>query len=316
LSRGSTVVKLPRVRRRPQREITAVAPAKVNLTLRVLGRREDGYHELESLMVPISITDELRVRVAAGRPVVTCRVTGPERVAGGGSNLAARAARSVLQELGLSARVSIALRKVIPVGAGLGGGSSDAATVLKVLPGLLGRRLSRGRALALAAALGADVPFFLACRPTLATGIGEILAPIAGFPRRWMVVAVPPQRIDTAWAYAHALPKRAKRRVRAVSGPKSSRGGGNRLPLSGETLSFRLSNDFERLVGAACPAVPRLSRTLRELGAVATVMSGSGSAVVGLFESAAGARSAAAAIRPPDKAFAVRVLRRAPQLVL
>src|SRR5262245_1785191 len=115
------------------------APAKVNLLLRVLGRRADGYHSLESLMVPISLNDTVAIDVRPardGNAHVACSVSGPARVAGGSKNLAARAAAAALAELRMAARVRIRLEKQIPHGAGLGGGSSDAAAVLVALPRL------------------------------------------------------------------------------------------------------------------------------------------------------------------------------------
>lgn len=296
------------MRSRSEHRAAILAPAKVNLTLHVVGRRADGYHLLETLMVPVSFFDELEIRAAgARRSNVTCHVSGPAKVAGGARNLAARAARLVLAELGVDARVSIRLRKRVPAGAGLGGGSSDAAAVLKALPRLLGRRIRRERLREMAAGLGADVPFFLDCRPAWASGIGEVLRPIPRFPRLHFVVAVPPTRVETAWAYANALPP-----IPRLTTRKRGRTRADGLRAGAKSLSFRVSNDFEHGVSAAVPDVARLRKRLVALGAQAVVMSGSGSAVVGIFASRAEAEQAAGEFRSPDMAVAVQVLRRRP----
>ncbi len=288
----------------PKTWLSCRAPAKVNLTLRILGKRPDGYHELETLMVPVSLHDHLRiVAEPAARPRVSCRVTGPERVPGGMKNLAARAADALMREVGISARVSIDLHKVIPFGAGLGGGSSDAAAVLRFLPRLLRRRVGRDRLMRLAAGLGADIPFFVVGEPAVASGIGEILSPLERFPPTHMVVVVPEARVETAWAYANALGGLTSRRANTRLA---------RFSLHTNALKALVNNDFERGVGRAVPDIRRLKRRLRTLGAEATVLSGSGSAVAGMFPSSRLAGEAAAAFASPDKAFAVRVLRHSP----
>jgi 4-diphosphocytidyl-2-C-methyl-D-erythritol kinase len=298
------------MRSRAERRIAIVAPAKVNLVLHVVGLRPDGYHLLETLMAPVSLCDEIEIRASVSktrRSNITCRVSGPAKVPGGPANLASRAALRVLDELGVGARVSIRLRKRVPAGAGLGGGSSDAAAVLVALPGLLGRRIRRDRLTEIAAELGADVPFFLDCRPAWATGIGEVLRPFASFPRLHLVVAVPRQRVETAWAYAHALPPLVELTTR-----KRGRTTAAGLRATAKSLSSRVSNDFEHGVSAAVPDVVRLRRRLESLGARAVVMSGSGSAVVGIFASRVEAEQAAKKFRSPDMAVAARVLRRRP----
>jgi len=285
------------------------APAKVNLALRVLGRRDDGYHELESIMVPVSLFDRVALRVGkrVGAARITCRVCGEVAAPEGEENLAWKAAEAVLRFLDVRADVEVRLTKCIPAQAGLGGGSSDAATVLRRLPGLLGRRIGRTQALDLARGLGADVPFFLACRPSLVRGLGDRLEELASFPSVNLVVAVPPTGVDTAWAYANALPAAATRPLGPGNRRRPSLHAAD-LQLSFERLLSRLSNDFESGVVDAFDDVERVRRRLREVGAVRTVMSGSGSAMVGVFSGAAQARAAAAGFDPEDRAFAVRVL--------
>lgn len=295
-----------------------LAPAKVNLLLHVLGRRTDGYHELDTLMFPIALHDEVALRVSpARRPSVTCRVTGPEKVPGGAGNLAARAAAAVLERLGARARVAIRLHKVVPHGAGLGGGSSDAAAVIRVLPGLLGRRLPRAEAHAIALSLGADVPFFLDGRAARATGVGECLETLPRVPALTLVVVVVPDRVNTAWAYRHALPRRARAPLPATARARLTSAGG--LPRV-RAFARRLDrveawvfNDFQRGVEAAFGSVRTARRRLVALGAEAAVLSGSGCAMVGLFRSAAAARAAASAYDGPGKVFVARILRSAPR---
>jgi 4-diphosphocytidyl-2-C-methyl-D-erythritol kinase len=287
--------------------VSSSAPAKVNLTLRVIGRRADGYHLLESLMVPISLCDEVRISMRPGTRRVTCSVSGPEDAPAGVDNLAAAAALSVLEELDVDVDVDLAVTKNIPVGAGLGGGSSDAAAVLRTLPSMLGRMIRPARLTELAVRIGADVPFFLTCRPSVAMGIGEVLAPVPRFPEVHFVVAVPIVRVSTSWAYRNALPPMEVLTSRTTATTRSLR-----LRLKREPIASLLSNDFEAGVTAVFPDVARLKSRLEELGAEATVMSGSGSAVVGLFRSGRRAEGAAAAVLGPDRAFAVRVLRRRP----
>lgn len=281
------------------------APAKVNLSLKVLSKREDGYHELDSLMFAVSLYDTLTVSVSpSALAAVSCTVTGPEAVEGGETNLASRAASGVLEALGVTARVGVALDKHIPFGAGLGGGSSDAAAVIRLLPRLLGSRLAPGRARALARSLGADVPFFLGCRPSRATGIGDQLEPLSAVPSGTLLVAVPPERVNTAWAYRSALP-----RLTSSNCDSSFRA----LPSQIEAVESWFSNDFQRGVEQAVGSVRQVREVLQGLGARATVLSGSGSAVVGYFANPDEARAAARRYEGPGRVYRARILRGAPR---
>jgi len=290
---------------RTRRCATVAAPAKVNLTLRVVGRRGDGYHLVETLMVPTSLCDTVRLRAgpASLRTRVTCHVLGRERVPTGPSNLAVRAAHAVLDSLGTHAEVAIELAKRIPVGAGLGGGSADAGAVLRALPRLLGRRLAPATVHDLAASLGADVAFCVTCRPAIGRGIGDELEPVPGLPRLHLAIVVPSARVETRWAYANAL--KSLTSCRATTTDILSR-------LKDGRLGELLHNDLQAGVAARVPDVDRLVTALTRAGAQATVMSGSGSAVVGVFASAAAARAAAARFAAPDRAFAAWAVRRRP----
>src|SRR5713101_8134195 len=137
-----------------------LAPAKVNLFLRIVGRRRDGYHLIDSLMVPVSLSDEVAVEVTNGRPEITVTCDDPT-IPCDETNLAYKAAALLCTETGMSTRIALSLHKRIPAGAGLGGGSSDAAAVLKSLNTLLSLGLTADRLGTLGARLGADVPFFI-----------------------------------------------------------------------------------------------------------------------------------------------------------
>ncbi len=177
-----------------------LAPAKVNLTLRVLRRRDDGFHEVETLMAPISIFDTLEIeRRENGGLLFTCSAPAlptDER------NLAVRAAQHFCGSFGFQPNVSISLKKEIPHGAGLGGGSSDAATVLLALDLLFRTELPREELASLAAELGSDVPFFIHHSPAWCRGRGELVEPCA-LPSLPLLLIKPPFGVPTPWAYQH-----------------------------------------------------------------------------------------------------------------
>jgi 4-diphosphocytidyl-2-C-methyl-D-erythritol kinase len=172
----------------PDTSRTLHAPAKLNLGLEILGRRPDGYHELVTIFQTIALYDTLTI--APAPPGELALATYPP-LPSGSDNLALRAARALAGRLGITPAVSLTLEKHIPVAAGLGGGSSDAATTLRVLRERWQPALSDADLAALAAALGADVPFFLRGGAALATGIGELLAPLPPLPSTWFVVLTP-----------------------------------------------------------------------------------------------------------------------------
>lgn len=185
------------------------ALAKVNLHLRILGRRADGFHDLETLMVPVSLGDELTVETSLGRAVeVECNH--PE-VPRGADNLVTRAAQLFSQETGRKFSARIQLEKNIPMGAGLGGGSSDAAAVLLALNAIFETQLGPEALEAMAAQLGSDVPFFIRQKPALCRGRGEIIEPVDFDQRLSLLLVKPPFGVETPWAYknwatARALP--------------------------------------------------------------------------------------------------------------
>jgi 4-diphosphocytidyl-2-C-methyl-D-erythritol kinase len=271
-------------------ELSGRAFAKINLFLRVTGRRDDGYHELDSVFLPISLADEIRLEVrAADEPIVTVNCNVPE-LARSANNLAARAVRSFMSEFGLIGEVLIDLEKRIPVGAGLGGGSSDAATVLCMMAAAaqLADEDSAGRLRQIALALGADVPFFLDPRPSRVTGIGERLAPLDKVPSMPIVIAVPPFEVSTAAIFRALEP----------SGWSGAAPDAHLEALArGDISPELLVNDLASVAIAQFPEILRLKRLLEDSGARAAQMSGSGGGVFGVFDSTDDAERAAIKIR-------------------
>jgi 4-diphosphocytidyl-2-C-methyl-D-erythritol kinase len=175
------------------------APAKVNLQLRILGRRADGFHDIETIIMPVSLSDELTIEISSGDAIsLTC--DDPELPIDQ-SNLARAAAHEFQQETGLRFAVSIQLRKHIPIAGGLGGGSSDAAAVLSALDQLLDSRLGIESLQKIAARIGSDVPFFVHPGPAICRGRGEIIEPFVAPKNLDVLLMKPPFGVETAWAY-------------------------------------------------------------------------------------------------------------------
>jgi 4-diphosphocytidyl-2-C-methyl-D-erythritol kinase len=264
-----------------------LAPAKINLYLHVLGRRPDGYHELAMIMQRVSLYDRLEIALV-GRPGVRVVCEGVV-LPPGGENIAALAARRLLALAGEKCGVDISIDKRIPVAAGLGGGSSDAAAVLEGLNEMLGLGLSREALMAEGGRLGADVPFFLFQGAAWATGIGDVLEKIEGLPPVWYVLVNPGVAVSTAWVYQNL--------------GLTSVGGAARLPrFSGtaEGLVSLLHNDLESVTVSRFPVVEEIKTMLRNNGASGALMSGSGPTVFGVFAEEASARRAAEAMSAED----------------
>jgi 4-diphosphocytidyl-2-C-methyl-D-erythritol kinase len=276
-----------------------LAPAKVNFGLRVVGRRTDGYHLLESRFAPLDLADRLRIAIApAATAEVHVTVTGHAAgVPVGPDNLVVRAARWYLERAGLAARVGIELEKIVPVGAGLGGGSSDAATVLRALSEYFANAIARPELAALALSLGADVPFFLEPRPAWVTGVGEKIEPFdVALPPLDLVLATPSPGLATpevfrAWDAA-LTPSGASRTMPALRG-SPGRNLIAALEDEGPLLAELLTNDLEPVATQLRPAIQRIRCELERLGARAVAMSGSGPTVFGLFRTSEQARAAA-----------------------
>lgn len=263
-----------------------LAPAKINLCLRVLSRRGDGHHELDSVFLPLELADELELELVPGAGVA-CTCPGHEAL-GGGENLAARAARLFLEASRASFGVSIRIQKRIWIAAGLGGGSSDAAAVLRALARELGEPPISLDGLALQ--LGADVPYFLDPRPARVRGIGERRDPIADLPRWPLLLVNPGTPLSTRAVFAElGLPCGAQ-------GPSRSLGDLELAAL--RDAPWRLAgNDLRAPALRLCPAIAALEAALVEEGARAAAPSGSGPTVFGLFETTEAASRAAGRLR-------------------
>jgi 4-diphosphocytidyl-2-C-methyl-D-erythritol kinase len=254
-----------------------LVPAKINLWLEVLRKRDDGYHELSTLMLPVAVADELRVELHRGEEIrLLCDADG---VPGDRTNLAWRAAEAFMHETGWRAGVTITLRKNIPVAAGLGGGSADAAGVLLALNRMQGNVLSRESLQRVAVRLGADVPFFLDQRPALATGIGEKLTPVSGVPNYPLIMVKPQLSIATAWVYQSLKLTRGECRINVSS-----------FLARPWRLEEVMENDLESVTLSSYPVLLRIKAWLRSRGAVGTLMSGSGPTIYGIFRDAEQAR--------------------------
>ncbi len=251
---------------------TTRAPAKINLYLRVLGRRQDGFHEIETVFQAIDLCDEISVTL--GGDGIGLTVDGPD-LGPLEDNLAFRAAAHFVEAAGFGGGVQIGLRKRIPAGAGLGGGSSDAAAVLRALDALEPDALSGGELAAIAAALGSDVPFFL-CGSTLAEGRGrgEQLTPWPPLEQRLVHLLVPPVHVATGPAYA-ALGREVGTLER--SGRDSAD-----APAGWTGIAGVAQNDFEAVVAEAYPPVAEALAALRGAGYPLVMLSGSGGACFGL----------------------------------
>lgn len=256
-------------------------PAKLNIRLKVTGRRPDGYHELVSIMVPISLFDRLEMTVNQGGSIeLSCE---GRPVPSDETNLVHRAVDAFFAETGMKAGVSIHLRKTIPVAAGMGGGSSDAAAILWSLNEIFSKPLDSRALHETATRLGADVPFFLYCKPSLATGIGDILEPLERWPEVWYVVITPRLEISTAWVYGQLKLELTAGEYEYII---------DFLNKDSINVSRLLENDLEKVTSARYPIIDVLKRALMDAGAESALMTGSGPSVFGLFSSLDRAESA------------------------
>ncbi len=270
------------------REIRIPAFAKVNLRLEILGKRPDGYHELRTIFQTVSLHDELRLR-ASRSPGISLSIRGNEILSREPlrKNLVFAAVDSLQHELKIRSGVEIELRKAIPAGRGLGGGSSDAAAALRGYLRLTRRTLPDVRLIEIAASLGADVPFFLFGGRALGIGRGDEIYPLPDIAKRALLIVSPfdihvPTADAYRWLKAPALTKSA-------STPKLW----EFCALCWSAQESGLFNDFERPVFRRHPHLTKIKRELLRQGATEASLAGSGSAVFAVFPSPALARRAA-----------------------
>ena len=258
--------------------ITLPAFAKINWTLRVLGRRADGYHELRTIFQTVTLHDRIHFAVTAGGSIeLTCD---DQHIPVDESNLISRAALALRERYVVGRGVRIHLEKRIPTGGGLGGGSANAAVALLGLNSLWNLGMTKGELCAVGSGLGADVPFFFTGGTALGAGIGDDLTPLPDVAAPHLLIVAPGAHVSTAEAY------------KSLAAPPLTKDGGDTIlsssragALPDSSLLDAPHNDFERSVFGLVPEVGRAKRALLEAGARRALMSGSGSCVYGVFDS-------------------------------
>ena len=290
------------------RKARVKAFAKVNLTLEILGRRADGFHDLRTVFQTISLHDTIDIQFTPGRRSDVDLDSNFQIE----NNLIVRAAEAVLGETNAKGRAGFVLRKRIPMGGGLGGGSADAAAVLLALPVLTGRPIEWVRLVEIGATLGSDVPFFLLGGTALGLGRGTELYPLKDAKRTRGLIVAPGIHVSTPEAFKalqrpltwdYSSPK-----INTSQQVALSLDGATRVAL-GEWAEF-CSNDFEAAVFRRHPRLGVIKRKLKQFGARMALMSGSGSSVYGVFESAETVQRAQAAF-PGEKVFPISFVSRA-----
>jgi 4-diphosphocytidyl-2-C-methyl-D-erythritol kinase len=270
------------------RAITVKAFAKINLSLKIKAKRADGFHEVQTILQALDLADRLTCQARRGPFQIVCRTP---RVPTDRTNLVWRAAQRLWDAAGRDGEprdASVTLDKHIPMQAGLGGGSSDAAAALLALRQVWKLRVADEELFAIAGRLGSDVPYFFVGGTALGLGRGEEVYPLADLPRWWVVLIVPPFGIATADAYEWLDQLRARTPV----GPEV-----RYLPDTWLGKTVPLVNDLERPVNERHPVISKLIERLTKLGAVMSAMSGSGSTVFGIFTTGAQAEAALRSLR-------------------
>lgn len=260
------------------------APAKVNYLLDVVRRRPDGYHELRMIMQRVNLCDDI-VLTLTDTPGITVNC-GKQGVPDGPGNIAWKAARLMLDASGTGLGTEISITKNIPVAAGLGGGSSDAAAVLMGMNELLELGMKPQQLMEIGVTLGADVPFFIFKETALAEGIGELLTAMPKMPRAWILLVNPGVHVSTPWVYKNLT---LTNRVEL-----------NKLPDSYgslEDICSIFSNDLESVTIPAFPVIADIKQAMLDKGALGAMMSGSGPTVFGLFRDRETAEQARTALR-------------------
>lgn len=282
--------------------ITVPAPAKINLVLRILDRRSDGYHNLWSLMQTVRLEDALSISINQHGSTITLRCDDAS-LKTDASNLVYRAAVAVLEQAGHAIGIDITLTKRIPMGAGLGGGSSDAASTIMGLNRLLNLGWSKKKMAEVGQALGSDVPFFLYAPTAIIEGRGEKVTPIHIEGTRWIVLVNPGFPVETRWAYQQLSAGRTG--VVPVSSTHAALGAA--CPLTWGEVVKQTENDFEAPVFNAHPTLRDIQQQLVRTGAEAALLSGSGATVFGVFRDQVDAHRAQAsfASEPRFKTFTV-----------
>lgn len=272
-------------------DITIPAPAKINCVLRIVGRRPDGYHLLQMLNVPLTLADTVTVSTTGHGGGITLQCDHPD-VPSGSTNLCYRAAVAMRETAGRGDPIAIHLIKRIPIGGGLGGGSSDAAAVLQALNQLWGLGWSVGQLAEVGVRCGADVPFFCQGRPAIVEGIGEHVTICEEFPKLWILLVNPNIQISTKWVY-----QQYDFSLTATT-PH-----GSQLPRffeRFEAVAALVTNDLGPVTTERYPVIREMVDALVTVGASAAAMSGSGATVFGLFATREARDRAAQEIAQPE----------------
>jgi 4-diphosphocytidyl-2-C-methyl-D-erythritol kinase len=259
------------------------SPAKINFFLHVSRKRFDGYHELFSLMCRINLFDEISLQIGGVYEGAVEIYSSHPKVPADATNLAHRAASLFQSQLHTAQGIKIHLKKHIPVGAGLGGGSSNAASVLLALNAYYGHPFSRKHLREMGLKLGADVPFFIFQKPAIVTGIGEKLEAFEGDLRYHILLLYPGFSVSTAEVYQNLNLGLTKHKKKPTS---------NHLKRNGFNPADHLSNDLEQVTALKYPEIGLAKEKLLNLGALGALMSGSGPTVFGLFDNADTAKAA------------------------
>ena len=260
-----------------------LSPGKVNLRLEILKKREDGYHEVRTVLQKIALYDQLRFSLKNGRGISV--ITDHPNLPVGKNNLVYQAVQSILKKSDYQGGVFIEIEKKVPLGAGLGGGSSNAATALQAMNQLLEVGLPKKELMRIGLQIGADVPFFFLESAAIASGIGERLKKIE-LPRVWYVLIYPNFEVSTRWAYQNFILTRRQLRFNL---PK--------LLTTPKEISNLLYNDLEEVVSRKYPQIEAMKKMLTSAGALGASMTGSGPTVFGVFSGKKGASEASKKVK-------------------
>ncbi|HLA51123.1 MAG TPA: 4-(cytidine 5'-diphospho)-2-C-methyl-D-erythritol kinase [Thermodesulfobacteriota bacterium] len=253
-----------------------LSPAKINLFLKVLRKRDDGYHDIVSVMQPISLYDEILIEMENGSDIiVSCDNA---NVPCDRTNLAYRAAVEFFRTTGINRRLSITIKKNIPVAAGLGGGSSNAAAVLRALNEITSQNISTDNLIEIGAGIGSDVPFFIVGKSCIARGRGESLEPIE-LPKFWYILINPGFPVSTQWAYQNLNLTKSNEDINIAL---------LKVSLEDHVVGIRqwqglLANDLEEVTIGKHPEIKEIKDAMSAVGATGALMSGSGPTVFGIF---------------------------------
>ncbi len=282
------------------KSLTLKAYAKINVGLRITGQRDDGYHSIKTLYQTVNIYDEVKLNLKDEQGV-TFNWQG-EKVPDGGDNICSKAANSFFEFIGEEKGVNIELEKTLPVGSGLGGGSSDAACVIRGLNELIDTKLSLKNMEDIASELGADIPFFIRGGCQYAEGIGDELSP-GELSEEWVLLLVVPDiHIDTSWAYEGIHPLSLTRNINDVNLAS--------FPHNGDAKNRKMfRNDFEPLVFSKYPEIGEIKKSLLKSEAEFASLSGSGSAVYGLYETTEKAEKAMKLVSREYKSWVLTLVR-------